>query len=209
MADLYNLDAEIADYSQEEVQLERIDDDVESNEEWETDEQVELPATLREAAQQRRKSESQQQAPDGEDRRVDLEDIFTAEATTKSFNLAQDLMYTHLYKAWSQECNAPELLPFDNATVEHMREWLREQDDTQVDTGNANMDALFESLLRIDVERIKFLLADLLSRRLQKIEAYPLHMRTLTDRMSEQEVRSMIFALVRIQGKSNNELVSM
>ena len=126
----------------------------------------------------------------------------------------QNLPYTHLYQAWTQERQAPELLPYPYETIQHIREGLiryenytfqdQQQQQQPGDVNhhgrrrgrhtNENLNALMESLLRIDAERVKFLLSDLLKRRIQKITLHPQYYtklvaeETTVPREAEQEV---------------------
>jgi hypothetical protein len=174
-----------------------------------------IPAALEEAARQRRRkgrADGDEAAgagtPDAaDDEAFDLQNLWTSAAAAGSTRegeegRAGELPYEKLLHRWSQELHSPELLPFDQETVQTICEALERQESTMDDfleadqTGNANMDALFHSLLRIDSDRVKFLLADLLKQRLQKIEAHPLYMRECLDRMSDSEVRNLTY-LVR------------
>jgi GINS complex subunit 4 len=191
MADLYNLLDEI-DQPQEQQQ----EEDLEGEQEWQADndrEELDLPPALQEAAQ--KKLEGTPDATYDEDERVDLDD-FNPEISL------EDLPYTHLQQLWTQEIHSPELLSYDDETIrgltqaveqqeEHIEDMdLPEYNDEHESTGNdKNMKALVQSVLKIDADRVKFLLSDVLRRRLTKIEEHPLHMRTLTDRMSDGEVR--------------------
>ena len=201
MADLYNLDDEILNNELDQEEEENVAvGDAEEGDEWENHsdqedrEEIELPSVLLGATKQNL-DEDAEQAEEEEERALDLQDF----AVKPSSQQLENLPYTRLYDAWAQECRNPELLPLDHETVLQMREAVAATDDEDnennafVDTGNANMDALFRRLQHIDVQRVKFLLADLLKRRLQKIEAHPLHMRTLTERMSQAEVSVLIF----------------
>ena len=103
----------------------------------------------------------------------------------------QNLPYTRLYQAWVQECRAPELLPYPYEMIQQIRDGMmryenyttmNEQQEDQGEGGdrhrhrrhtNENLNAVMDSLLRIDAERVKFLLSDLLKRRIQKITLHP------------------------------------
>jgi hypothetical protein len=117
----------------------------------------------------------------------------------------QKLPYTHLYHAWVQECHAPELLPYPYETIQQIRNGLlryenyscmNAQDELDGDSHrhrsrrqntNENLNALMDSLLRIDVERVKFLLSDLLKRRIQKITLHPQHYMKLLEEQKQQQ----------------------
>lgn len=118
----------------------------------------------------------------------------------------QKLPYTHLYHAWVQECHAPELLPYPYGTIQQIRKGLTRYENyscmnvqDELDPGdthrhrsrrqntNENLNALMDSLLRIDVERVKFLLSDLLKRRIQKITLHPQHYMKLLEEQQQQQ----------------------
>jgi GINS complex subunit 4 len=196
MADLYNLLDEIDEPQEQPVQQQ--EEDLE-DEEWQAAdrEEVDLPPALQEAA--RKKLQGTPEATADEDERVDLED-FNPEQSL------EDLPYTQLQHLWTQEIHSPELLFYDDETIRGLTqaveqqeeeienmdspEYYNENDGAAGGGGNdKNMKALVQSVLKIDADRVKFLLSDVLRRRLTKIEEHPLHMRTLTDRMSDGEVR--------------------
>lgn len=158
MADLYNLLGEL-----EEPQEQLLHDEEEIPLERE---QIELPVPTKEAVVE----------PDEE-----------GESELESFD---NELYMKLRTMWTQELYAPELLPYDEEAMASLVEALREHEDAlddQEPTGD-HVDALLQSVHKIDIDRVKFLMADLVKLRLQKIERYPLHMRNLTERMSASEV---------------------
>lgn len=114
--------------------------------------------------------------------RLDLDDLVQKDSQTES-------AYGKLRNLWIQELNSPELLPYDEETIQYLTEAVQAQEDTSEFTGNANVDALLSSIVKVDSERVKFLVSDLLKLRLWKIQSYPLHMRKNIDKMSENEVR--------------------
>jgi hypothetical protein len=187
MADLYNLDEEI-DALQENQESPNVE------EEWETEnaEEIELPEALEEAA--KRKLQTQDDTYQAAAVVDDLEEkLFSGKSSKEQERQLESLQYTQLYQKWSQELLSPELLPYPEELVESIKSSLEQAEDNVVETGNPNMDALFTSIIRIDAERAKFLLADLLKLRLQKIQAHPLYMRSRVDRMSYAEVRHDLF----------------
>lgn len=176
MADLYNLLDEI-DNPQENL----------SEEDWDEAgrEQLELPPALVEA-ERRKHTQQQPSTPDAADERVDLHDFLQPKEIF-------DLPYARLNLLWSQEHSSPELLPYDAETIETMIEAIKRQeeriDDMDSLTGNANIDALTASLMKVDMERVKFLICNMLKQRLHKIESYHLHLRDNVESMSDNEVR--------------------
>jgi hypothetical protein len=205
MADLFNLDAELLadqdprhpdlqdDDGNVDVDNEDLQQEEDHGEEWDDDDQgdaehVEVLALspTATAASTAADIDSTQQLPQQQER-FDLEDIAASAS-------AHDLDYTKLYSFWMQETQSPELLPFPSALVDRIQESIANShahatdDSNPIDTGNEGLDALLTSLLTIDTDRVTFLLADLLKRRLQKIEAHPLYMETKLDCMSPHEV---------------------
>jgi hypothetical protein len=186
MADLYNL-LDGLEESQDQPQEEEVEDQ-QQEQEWEEAEELDVPSALQEAAKRKLPTED-------EDKDYELgADLAELSAPKQSL---LDLPYTKLENMWSAEMHCPELLPFDQETFDDITRGLQETEERIEEhtaegiTGNATMDALFASLLSVDAERVKFLLCDLLKLRLQKIEAYPLHMREHVDRMTESEVRGV------------------
>ena len=170
MADLYNLEAEIAEADTLGVDVPHENEAAAGDaEDWDSTnaEQVNI---LRSATGQEDEAQPEE--------RIDLDDF--------AQTMGNDLMYTSLYHAWTQERQSPELLPFPTEIVDAMRKEMADQEE--VDTGNTNLDGLLESILFIDKERVKFLLTDLLKTRLEKIQTHPIWMESKTERMSPQEV---------------------
>jgi hypothetical protein len=158
-----------------------------------------IPAALREAAMARQNPRYRKNAvvDDAQDydrdvykgaTRSNADSFLLLEKPQNHEAELQKLPYTHLYQAWTQECHAPELLPYPYKTIQLIREGLLRyetymdvKDDHNNDVGhnnrthrtNENLNAMIDSLLRIDVERVKFLLSDLLKRRIQKITTHP------------------------------------
>ena len=104
-------------------------------------------------------------------------------------DMAQDEDYARLKVAWIKELLCPELLPYDHETISLEQELIEGQEET-IDTltSTRNVDALMAHIYRLDVERTKFIVSDLLVTRLNKLEAHALHNRTMLDRMSDKEV---------------------
>lgn len=202
MADLFHLDKEILHHEpqQNDRNTEELgaataattEEEEELPEEWEVNqydrEEIELPSVVVASPQGLTKADWDEIGTT-----LNLKE-FVDENTQKV--QTQDLTYTRLYAAWAQECRSPELLPIDVELIDRVRCAVAErqeenEDSAAPETGNINIDALFRRLQHIDLQRAKFLLADLLQRRLAKIQAHPLYMRNLTDRMCEAEVCSI------------------
>jgi len=193
MADLYNLqiDEALEEHESQHKQHETSQDD-EIGQEWDREGQdrdrLELPAALEEAEERRK----QQGTPEATDERVDLEDVLRQSSAEED---AADLPYSRLKTLWTQELDSPELLPHDEETVRTLTEALKLQEERIEDvqafgtTGNANLDALTASLLRVDADRVKFVLCSLMRERLRKLEEHPLHyaQERYAERMSDEE----------------------
>jgi hypothetical protein len=183
MADLHHLLDQVTE-PEEEAAAEDWDDDRDN---------LAVPTALAEAERNKLDSTTDESAG-GE--RLDLGDLLESSYTEDT------TVYARLQKLWSQELYAPEILPFDDETLQAATHALDSQEEvmdqlqTEGSSSNANLDALMGRILKIDSDRAKFLLCGLLKRRLGKIEAYPLHMRENLDRLSDKEVRmENIFAL--------------
>eukprot|EP00540_Astrosyne_radiata_P006384 CAMPEP_0116822974 /NCGR_PEP_ID=MMETSP0418-20121206/577_1 /TAXON_ID=1158023 /ORGANISM="Astrosyne radiata, Strain 13vi08-1A" /LENGTH=91 /DNA_ID=CAMNT_0004451169 /DNA_START=17 /DNA_END=292 /DNA_ORIENTATION=+ len=72
-----------------------------------------------------------------------------------------------------------------------MELWQSQQEafTTDMADNNKNLASILSSALETEANRVHFLLSDLLSERLRKLEEYPLYMRAHVDSMSPQEVR--------------------
>ena len=142
---------------------------------------------------------------DGEASDAGLDDGVTT-ASKSSLQVAaniEELPYARLYHSWIQECRCPELVPLDHDTIATMRSVVADAEDPhdsdnddeqqqqqqQHDNQHHHVKALLQSVRHVEAQRVKFLLADLVQRRLHKIQAHPQHtMKNLTDRMSDAEV---------------------
>ena len=141
---------------------------------------------------------------DGEASDAGLDDAVTT-ASKSSLQVAanlEELPYARLYHSWIQECRCPELVPLDHDTIATMRSVVADAEDPhdsdnddeqqqqqQHDNQHHHVKALLQSVRHVEAQRVKFLLADLVQRRLHKIQAHPQHtMKNLTDRMSDAEV---------------------
>ena len=225
MADLYNLLPEI-DEPQEQGQHEQLisveglnvqngqqqQDTSQEGEEWDDvhREVLDLPPALREAEE--RKLQRLGATPETEaTTRADLEDFSTLFGSNGGVSPGEGLAaaaptgaYDTLKTLWTQEIHAPELLPYDQETIQSLTVALHQQEDrierlmSEGESGNANMDSLLASILKIDADRVKFLLCDLFQQRLRKIELYPLHMRQHVDRMSPNEVSEFEYIVLRV-----------
>ena len=111
----------------------------------------------------------------------------------------EDAEYEQLKRWWTQELASPgDLMPYDKDIIEMHLELLQGQEDIieslledgQVDEETSVHVALEVSVYRMEMDRLRYLLADLARIRLAKIERFALHMRTtaeMIERMSDDE----------------------
>lgn len=177
MADLHNLLDKVNDAldDNEEEELESEEQPTQEVEDWNHCEELELPAALEEFEQKKLLHNDNEE-----------EDVLEEEEEDAS----ETHCYVKLKRLWQQELACPELLPLDEETIQEVSEELeqREQAVAELAEQAGDMEALLGSVLKVDTDRAKFMLSDLLRTRLWKIQEHPLHMRDLVDRMSESEV---------------------
>lgn len=111
----------------------------------------------------------------------------------------EDAEYEQLKRWWTQELASPgDLMPYDADIIDMHVELLQGQEDIieslledgQIDEETSLHVALEVSVYRMEMDRLRYLLADLARIRLAKIERFALHMRTSSDmieRMSDTE----------------------
>jgi len=111
--------------------------------------------------------------------------------------LEEDADYAQLKRLWKQE-NAPELMPQDAETTGLFLELLEGQEETIDKLSESRMELapLMASIYKMDADRVRFMLTDLTRTRLDKLEAHPLYMRDMVDRMSENEVCFFILCIL-------------
>jgi hypothetical protein len=189
----------------QQLQLQQQEDDWDDSDR----EEIDVPDAVTTATTTTTKKQFDDNDEDDDRETIGLDELFasSSKSHTSTANaqseLLQELHYTRLYQAWAQESRSPELLPpLDPVTLEALRQAMTDMDpdDDQQhqQSDNPHINALIQSIRHIDIQRVKFLLADLLKLRLQKIQAHPLHMRTRTDRMSEAEVCICLCAIVLV-----------
>lgn len=183
MADLNNLLAEL-DELQENVSV-NGDSNVDNiSEQYETSEEAliqravepEVPPILAAAAQS---------GPSTSMNNDILDDRFT---------LDED--YTRLKSLWVRELMSPELMPYQDDTINMELELLLGQEETmekyaqqQQQSGKDQHEtALLADITKLDAARVKFIVQDLLTSRLNKVEEHALYNREVVDRMSDDEV---------------------
>jgi len=91
-----------------------------------------------------------------------------------------------LKRAWVNERNAPEILPYLEELMEDMKEQVRNQQHV-ADDKDGEGKALVANLLQMEVERVNFLLVQYHRVRLKKIERYILFLTTNQD--AQQRLR--------------------
>jgi hypothetical protein len=177
MADLHNILDGIDDGLSEDEQ-EEIPTQNGSNDDPDDDVDRQQPAALEEFEQRHQRGYREEDAEDaGEE-----DDAMEPGSVSES--------YIKLKRMWQQELSCPELLPFDEGTIHEIQEQLVQREKAVEDMGveAGDIEALLGSVLKVDADRAKFMLNDLLRTRIWKIQEHPLHMRDLADRMSDQEV---------------------
>jgi hypothetical protein len=180
MADLHNIldgiDDGISEEEEEEIPTlnDAYDDDVDRQQ----------PAALEEFEQRQQRGYNRGEDDDDDDD----EDSGEEDDAIEPSGVAES--YIKLKRMWQQELSCPELLPFDEDTIHEIQEQLVQREKAVEDMGVevGDVEALLASVLKVDAERAKFMLNDLLRTRMWKIQEHPLHMRDLVDRMSDQEV---------------------
>mmetsp|Transcript_31728 Transcript_31728/g.57444 ORF Transcript_31728/g.57444 Transcript_31728/m.57444 type:complete len:274 (-) Transcript_31728:80-901(-) len=139
-------------------------------------ERLDLPPALAEAA----RKQYQTATPEKESEEGEEED-----------GIEEDPDYAQLKRLWKQEMNTPELMTHDTETIGLFLELLEGQEET-IDKLPSRMDSnlapLLQSIYKMDADRVRFMLTDMTRARLDKLEAHPLYMREMVDRMSEQEI---------------------
>jgi GINS complex subunit 4 len=99
-------------------------------------------------------------------------------------------LYARLQHYWKQERHCPELLRYDDETVEDLKAKMEDQQDfvDQLESSKVSEDVLLGTILQMDLDRAKFVLSDWLTCRLKKLEDHPLYMREKINEMSEAEL---------------------
>mmetsp|Transcript_2120 Transcript_2120/g.3129 ORF Transcript_2120/g.3129 Transcript_2120/m.3129 type:complete len:283 (+) Transcript_2120:86-934(+) len=110
---------------------------------------------------------------------------------------APDEDYTRLRSLWVREMLSPELMSYQDDTINMELELLLGQEETiekyaqqQQQSGKDQHEtALLADITKLDAARVKFIVQDLLTSRLNKIEEHALYNREVVDRMSDEEVK--------------------
>lgn len=190
MADLYHLLDEV---EQQDDPLQTFED----GDAWELDQNEsehppEVPPVLVEAARRQQQARSGMRVPEMDDDADNDGDMMKNETKDKGERTAgmEDENFAHLKFLWIQEKQSPELLPMDADLIRLQMKRLQEQDD-YIETLQASCDlsSLTINMFKIDADRMRFVLTDLMRTRLRKLEEHALYnLREMTDRMTEEEV---------------------
>lgn len=128
-----------------------------------------------------------------------------------------DQDYEQLKQIWISELTSPELMPHDSETVALHVEVLAGQEESVEDLwrmsrvhhgeeggGNGRtgggptgeMASLMAQILKMDLDRTRFMLVDLARSRMAKIENHALFNRELVDRMTDEEVSPFFLFII-------------
>ncbi|KAI8380377.1 hypothetical protein BD560DRAFT_347560 [Blakeslea trispora] len=97
-----------------------------------------------------------------------------------------------LTTAWSNERNAPEILPYERGLVEFLLETVEQQVEKVMEDMENHVENKFESMVyQTEIERVKYVIKSYLRCRLFKIEKFTLHLLrlpNLKELLSHQEI---------------------
>jgi len=204
MADLHNILNEVEDgvedYSDDNNHNDNINQHDEPQEEenqpWDDDgdsEQVDL--------EELRQNQFQEDEAD-DDADAEAMALGANNMSSQSAELDQRHYYRRLKYCWQQELASPELLSLhdeDKEMITTVQNQLERRDATLVQLtsseGVGDMEALLASIIKVDMDRAKFMLTDLLRTRLKKIQEHAFYMiqEGYQDRMTDQEVRYAVY----------------
>jgi len=180
-----------------------LDAGVDGNEEDYPNENVEIPAALQTEQQQQQHEQYRPYEEDNEeniDTNMNLGDRREDQLEVSGYNPSQQVTdedYETIKHLWVQELNCAELLPYQHVQMEMLMELTEGQEHTLLDlqSGNDNsgtdinvdptLASIAAGICKMDMDRMKFLLSDLLRVRIEKIERYWMH---LTTTMNEDEM---------------------
>jgi len=191
-----------------------LDAGVDGNEEDYPNENAEIPAALQTEQQQQQHEQYRPYEEDNEeniDTNMNLGDRREDQLEVSGYNPSQQVTdedYETIKHLWVQELNCAELLPYQHVQMEMLMELTEGQEHTLLDlqSGNDNsgtdinvdptLASIAAGICKMDMDRMKFLLSDLLRVRIEKIERYWMHLTTtmnedeMVQRMSIGEVRA-------------------
>ena len=111
--------------------------------------------------------------------------------------------YQMLKQIWIQEINTSELCRYNEELIDILLDLLQENEDNleelqeQGRTGaDPTLSNIAANICKMDMDRLSFVISDLMRIRLEKIEKYYLHNRDFLDRMSQREVSNNCVLLV-------------
>lgn len=154
---------------------------------------IDVPVALQEAKRRREDDDEEVEAEEAAE--FDFLTGDTAEDGQHQFQLNE--LCTKLHQFWHQEKHCPELLEYDTDMVEQIKlqmdarqEWIDQalEGVANWNAGEASVQHLLATLAQVDLDRLKYVLANWMAERLAKIEAHPLHMREKVDHLSEAEL---------------------
>jgi len=171
-----------------------------TGEDWESPGRyIDVPVALQEA--KRRRGDYYDDDDNVEAANVDfLAGDDTAADEEEGVQHQMNELYTKLHTFWHQEKHCPELLEYDSDVVEQVKEqiearqeWIDQLlEDTAtaagLNAGEASVQHVLATLAQVDLDRVKYVLANWMAQRLEKIEAHPLHMREKVDHLSDAEL---------------------
>ena len=106
--------------------------------------------------------------------------------------------YQMLKQIWIQELNTSELCRYNEELIEILLDLLQENEDNleelqeQGRTGaDPTLSNIAANICKMDMDRLSFVISDLMRIRLEKIEKYYIHNRDFLDRMSQREVSNI------------------
>lgn len=162
---------------------------------------AEVPAALQEAKRRLADADDDEEAEvlQGGKALFATEGIDQEEEQEGQMQLNQ--VYAKLHECWSQEKYSPEILDYDEemvttigAQIQARQDWIDQvtEDSSSSNApqsmGETSVQTLLVTLAQVDLDRVKFVLANWLGTRLAKIEAHPLHMRDKVDSLSPSEL---------------------
>jgi hypothetical protein len=188
MADLYHLLDELEEDDPDHddaIKVGRVSMATEAteplSEDWDSPGRVEVPAALQEAKKHMYDDDDEQHLFGGTGMEEDV----------LGTHHVENELYSKLHHHWLQERHGPELLEYDDAMVDDLKQLLEERQewiDQTLEGSSESVDALMMAMAQLDLDRVKFVLSDWLTCRLSKIEAHPLYMREQVDHLSDAEL---------------------
>ncbi|KAI9504493.1 GINS complex subunit [Coemansia spiralis] len=117
---------------------------------------------------------------------MEVEDNRSAEEDEEDEEDVMEDDFSMLMRAWTNERSAPDILEYEGATIENLMELV----DFQLQKMKSQP-ALVANILKMDVDRVKYLVRSYLRTRLSKIEQHARHYvnePTYSERLSQNEL---------------------